>query len=375
MKPEGEAVPPELEALIAVGNDTPQTWAVYADWLEEKGDPRGTLMRLDPSSTAHSDLVDQHWPRWFGEIPREAFSQLTWANGFVSRAAIRNPISETLFKLHSMKFVRELSIELPFNASVGLNALARLHHLRASMSWRDSLTELRPTLEKMASIELALAGAPEGGELGVLTWQLTALQHFVLDAPRLPTQTVRLLAEAPWIRQIKSLTVCGVDREIAMLMIERAEPFAAIGAGLHLQLSPRGGAQREQLRRSFPLARLQHSNRSVDLPFRERGPWAITQPRDAPANYLLYPAQLTPLRTIGTRGTADIFVSSGALMNDPLTNQPESRSCAWCASDRTLVIFAQFDGETRFGRALWIREWRCEECERITTTRFPTNGS
>lgn len=350
--------------MIGSGNDTPETWAVYADWLEEQGDPRGALMRLSPSSSAHGDLVAQYWGRWFGTIPREAFTRLEWENGFVSRVTVRSPAAVSLFTLPVMHFARELSISLPFDAPLnGLDALPRLRHLRVSLRWGHSLGELRPAFEKLASIELEMLGSPGSGELGVLTWPLPALRHFVLDALRLPQQTLGWLAAAPWLSQLESLGLCDIDHDNARPLLDRSEPFAALGAALHLDLANEGG-RRGELRMKFPLATMRQGKPMVRVPFRERGPWPIPQPRDAPANFRTYPPQLTPFR-------ADVFVSSGDRMTDPLNDLPEARSCAWCASNSTLVIYAQLDGHTPHGRARWIREWRCEECDGITTSRRP----
>lgn len=319
-------------------------------------------MRLDPASTAHAELVAQQWGRWFGSVSPAAFTELEWENGFVSRATIRAPLAESLFTLRVMRFARELSISMPFGAPLtGLDSMLRLRHLSVSLSGPVALSDLQPTFEKLASIELQLSGSAAVGPLPVLAWPLPALRRFILDVERIDRRTLAMLCDAPWLRQLESLTLCAIDGRSAELLLNRSQMFGALGANLHLDLSV--SAPRDEIRRNLPHATLRQRDPMSRLPFRERGPWPIAQPRDAPANYLSFPPQLTPL--------GDVFVSSGAQMRDPFTDLPEARACAWCASNSTLVIFAQVDGRTPHGRARWIREWRCEECGGLSSSRRP----
>lgn len=315
-------------------------------------------MRLAPASGAHGQFVSQHWGRWFGTVSRESFTRLEWENGFVSRATIRTPIAVPLFTLRVMRFVRELSISLPFDAPLsGLDALPRLRHLRVSLPWGHSLGELRPAFEKLSSIELALSGLAGSGDLGLLSWPLPALKHFILDAGSLPQQTLGALTACPWLRQLESLVLCDVGNENAGPLLNRSGAFAALGAGLHLDLASDGlPAQRDALRKKLPLATMRLSEAgSVRGLYVERGPYASKEPRRAPRDFGSRPPRMT-------RVSDDVEVSSG--------ESGYRNVCAHCASDHTLLIFKEWFHPDWFRADVhdwhhakeWRSEWRCTDC-------------
>lgn len=378
-----DSVVSRLEALIAAGDDSPETWAVYADWLDEHGDPRGRLMRLDPATAEHAALVAENWPRWFAGASTAAFSQLVWRNGFIDTATIRTPVELPLFSLHVCRFVRELSFTLPFGASLaGLEGLPLLRRVCVSMPWSFEADELRSAFERLSSLDLQLVGGAEEGELAVLEWQLQHLRHLVLDARHVPGRVFERVLAAPWLQHLQTLVLCGVDARSASVLLSRPDSLRWLGRGLHLEIAE-DEILRAELLSTLPLATLSFRDQSsafsvreqfANRPFRERRAWPLSEPRDAPANYSTYPVQLTPVRHGRFAEAAGVFVSSGTEMLDPLNSMAQPMSCAWCASSRTLVIFAQFDGQTPHGRARWVREWRCEECGRYSTSRFPSEG-
>ena len=91
-KPAAKAKPSssnkELEAAIAEDPDDVQRWLVYADWLQEVGDPRGELIALraakkNPKAKAHEKAhADALWGEAKFLTADEPFAGRTWTGGW-----------------------------------------------------------------------------------------------------------------------------------------------------------------------------------------------------------------------------------------------------------------------------------------------------
>lgn len=103
---------------LARGPDDDELWSAYADWHEERGDPRAELMRQFSAA-----LVVKHWATWFPNFS-PASLDLTWRHGFVSDATVcgDNVRVDVLLGLPSMKWVRSLR----FNRTHGFGDLDSL---------------------------------------------------------------------------------------------------------------------------------------------------------------------------------------------------------------------------------------------------------
>jgi hypothetical protein len=204
----------------------------------------------------------------------------------------------------------------------------------------------------------------------------------VLDAPDLPQQTLGNLTGAPWLSRLESLVIGDVGAANAGPLLNRGHALASLGERLHFELREDAlPTQRAALREKFPRARLRLPDSGARefpevpglsslrpgsrRPFAERGLWALEAPLDAPVNYRDFPATLTELAD-GRPDPSGTFISSGARFG----HLRRSTWCAWCASDRTLAIFAQPHADPG-GRTWWLCEWRCEECGRFTSMRRP----
>jgi len=111
---------PELLAAIAARPEDVDPWLVYADQLQERGDPLGERI----ARARVGDRLD-HLP-WLGPL-WEAFVsgavEIDWHLGFVRRATLRTvagrlPIdwraaASSLFNLRVGRFVRDLTIDVP----------------------------------------------------------------------------------------------------------------------------------------------------------------------------------------------------------------------------------------------------------------------
>ncbi|MFT3708761.1 MAG: hypothetical protein QM817_14020 [Archangium sp.] len=331
----------------------------------EQGDPRGALMRLDPNSREHDQLVHENWARWFPGIERTSLRGLRWRNGFVSELELVNAVP---LELPGFRHLRAVSISLPAPFDLEpLNSLPLLRSLRISLPWGHPLGALSPALRRAHSLELALFGGPSDGSLD-LHGDLPELRHLVIDAVDLPQQTLGNLTVAPWLARLESLAIGDVGNANAGPILNRGHAFERLGSKLHFELRRDAWPdQRNALHKKFPEARLRFPDvGAYRFPFRERGLWAVREPVDAPKNFRTLPAEFTRIGDGAYGAPGDTLVSSGA----PFAHLRNERFCAWCASDRTLAIYAQsqVDEDVRYGNSTWwLCEWRCEECGWITT--------
>lgn len=110
----------ELVEAIARAPDAEPNWLVYADQLQERGDPLGE--RIVKSRTGgRLDHLPWLGPLWEPFVSGEL--EIDWQYGFVKRATIRTAagrqptdwreLAATLFNLRIGRFLRALSIDLP----------------------------------------------------------------------------------------------------------------------------------------------------------------------------------------------------------------------------------------------------------------------
>lgn len=150
----------DLEEAIFADPEDLDAWAVYGDWLQEHGDPRGEVVSLEVRaargklSSAEAkrceQLCDEHAEAWLGELLTEALEmeidgeevlELEEQFGFIRKAKIRTvmdysgPHVDELFReliqLDSFKFIHELRLgvnDLGGKASFdpAMQALAKL---------------------------------------------------------------------------------------------------------------------------------------------------------------------------------------------------------------------------------------------------------
>ncbi|MFO0596145.1 MAG: hypothetical protein U0228_12595 [Myxococcaceae bacterium] len=257
-----EPVHPELDALIVSGQDTPETWKVYADWLEERGDPRAALMR-SRSPAEHDRLVTQHWARWFGPLDRGSVHELSWRHGFLETLSL-HPRAAPSFVIAGLRFLADVRVAFPFGSALdGLDALPRLSRLSLRIPWSERWPEaLRGASHRVTSLAVELEGFGGNGDLWLLGRKLPALRHFVLDASALPQQTLGQLTHAPWLGHLESLTLVGVTKDSAPVLLNRSQPFARLGDRLVLGLDADAvSLHGQRLATTLPLARVGPSTR------------------------------------------------------------------------------------------------------------------
>lgn len=126
---------PELEAAIEadLGNDS--AWLVFADWLQQHGDPRGELITLEHGGKqAQAEaLLARHRAAWLGDalagVDGDTLA-LTWKHGFVRSARIaigydtKHKQAEVLGQLlatRAARFLEELTFGVAESAYDGEN--------------------------------------------------------------------------------------------------------------------------------------------------------------------------------------------------------------------------------------------------------------
>lgn len=197
-----------LEAAIEADLDDERAYAVYADYLQELGDPHGEMVAMsiaavrDPALEGEVRAARQanqavFVPSVAGHIPF-----VTWHYGFVARAVIEGPIDvDELLRHPSMRFVRELAIRRTDLADV-IRTIARhprptIRELDLGLASYDErpttlidLGELWEAVPRLHKITLRNLDVVVGEEV-----PLTALD---VDATSVCYETLATLSRASW---------------------------------------------------------------------------------------------------------------------------------------------------------------------------------
>ena len=237
----------ELEARIQANPEDREAYLVYADWLSERGDPRGELITVqakledNPADGALRDreqsLLAAHRETWLGELakldPKQDLA-VTWRWGFMRAVRVGPPTSEydtseidfpdtirTLLRLPGARFLRELVIgaisydDYPTSWSGCIEALAesdvpatlrRLEFTRGGY-WDISSTELGdlsplyPKLGKLEELRIELGAM----ELGAI--ELPALEKLEIETGGLTSENMKSINTARW-PALGSLLLC-----------------------------------------------------------------------------------------------------------------------------------------------------------------------
>jgi len=97
---------PALEAAIVANPDDRDAWAIYGDWLQEQGDPRGEVIALELGGKAKQakKLFDQHPEHFLGPLAEHQTVRDEGANNGSSQ--LRTPAQEKEWqKTHRQAFL------------------------------------------------------------------------------------------------------------------------------------------------------------------------------------------------------------------------------------------------------------------------------
>lgn len=207
---------PALEAAIARDPDDAQAYAVYGDWLQKHGDPRGELIALQQATgpkaaAAVGKHLALHAQRLLGplaplvrdvRVPDAA--PLFWKHGFIRRAELAStkgkPLDDSvaqLFAHPSAKFLVELAVRA-YEPREAAAILALLPDAPATLRELDLFARAqlgRITLPPMNLERLALAA--RGYELAS-DFAMPTVKRARFLAQSMTSGAVEAIGKAPW---------------------------------------------------------------------------------------------------------------------------------------------------------------------------------
>jgi uncharacterized protein (TIGR02996 family) len=146
---------PQLLDAIARSPESESNWLVYADQLQERGDPLGERIARSRSG-GRLDHMPWLGPLWDSFVRGEL--EIEWEFGFVKRAAVRTAagrlpaewrsLVSTLLNLRVGRFLRHLVIDLP--RLENLTPLQIPQEVVAAQHFLATLPALPTTLEKLS---------------------------------------------------------------------------------------------------------------------------------------------------------------------------------------------------------------------------------
>jgi uncharacterized protein (TIGR02996 family) len=206
-----------LEAALDRDPYDADAHAVYGDWLQQQGDPRGELASLAAASEWNRQLEPPflHFLDAHPELLPPGRPKLTWCGGFIQRAEATIEDATALLQHASSRFLAELAIENPVYTSapadpraedgiepvIDLLGLQRRRALRVLevIGDRDRLP-----LGWLGDVSALSEGAPDlerlslSGGFRIDRIHLPRLQQLAVRAMRIPPSNVEVLRCATW---------------------------------------------------------------------------------------------------------------------------------------------------------------------------------
>jgi uncharacterized protein (TIGR02996 family) len=195
-----------LEAEIVRDPDNPAAYGVLGDWLEQNGDPRGTLIalhlaKLDAQAKKHLAL---HVEYLLGPLAALATDDLTWQLGYIRKVHLQAdrhaPLDTWVARVldhPSARFLGELSLGGQTRATEALAVLAErvpptLRALRLWQMWQQDLAPLWAAMPELRRLSLA------GQALALGTFQLPELERLEIVDSELSNANAQAIARARW---------------------------------------------------------------------------------------------------------------------------------------------------------------------------------
>lgn len=361
---------PDLEDVAAL--------AVFADGLEERGDPRAHLIRaqLRGDAPAVERLLAAHGQAWLGSIvPGDTL--IAWKPGHVTELALRRPAPEGLLgqlaELPTLRRVRRLGL-----SSVGhlaaLGALEELKDLAVFSRREDSWGSLgRVTLPALERLTLDVQSPVHLDALSTLhAPKLRFLDTRV--APSLEAEFVRIVGVASWGQTLDQWRHRPQSAP-GLASLGGCWPLLArAGRGLTvLCTAPLLDQVTHGLHRVLPAAAF------VQRPMPET-------PRDpeethSEATVTMAPVRApTHFRSLPPRGVRQEFnpqhdaapaissVGSGIPLKEVLGRDRFFSRCGWCGSEAMSCIADSHWSMYSHFETTWFYQWEgeCQDCRLFT---------
>jgi uncharacterized protein (TIGR02996 family) len=195
-----------LEAEIVRDPDNSAAYGVLGDWLEQQGDPRGTLIalslaKLDAQAKKHLAL---HVEYLLGPLAGLASDDIAWQHGYIRKVHLQAdrhaPLDTWLVRVldhPSARFLGELSLGGQTRAAEAIAALAErapatLRALRLWQMWQQDLGALWAAMPALRRLSLA------GQALALGTFELPELERLEIVDSELSNANARVIARARW---------------------------------------------------------------------------------------------------------------------------------------------------------------------------------
>jgi uncharacterized protein (TIGR02996 family) len=253
-----------LRAIIQnPDDDTPRL--IYADWLEERGDPRGEFIRVqcelarsDQPSARHQQLLDRekqllarHRREWDAPLQRLC-TNCVYRRGFLETVRLQTTNflrhAEELFLSAPIVGLRlsrpgpsvSLIVRIPWLARVRLLDLGRNRPQGYGESMRDTGVRLLaecPYLRNVTELLLEYHDIHNGGAIALAeSPNLQELTVLRLTHNRIAPAGVRALVESPWLVRLTTLALSGNQLGNAGAQIlakaPRLQEVQAMGTGI-----------------------------------------------------------------------------------------------------------------------------------------------
>lgn len=306
---------PELVAALEADPDDVAAWAVYADWLTEKGDPRGELISIqlerdaaeEAGREAHHLAAKEHafLSRYRAYFAGTFESGVRFRRGYFDGAEVADLAElDALLALESSRFLRELTvldvaspvdapatpprplprglqhlvlgttddIHRPGRLALGAATagLARLASLRVSAPTVSlvglELPALRELKVQAAGLELGKVSLPALESLSLSTYGLSGQRSFrsFFERPPEPLRDVALAGEylgrflpallaSPVAPRLRSLDLLDVPPRLIERVLAARGTLRAL-ASFHVQAPDLSDGLLDAVRRAFPFA-------------------------------------------------------------------------------------------------------------------------
>ena len=234
----------DLEAAIQRAPEDPVPYQIYADWLTERGDPRGELIALQvalekPGASPElqgraAELVEKHRTAWLGDLPAGGFS-CTWRRGFLDAVTLGDDQSAEIDHAELYATLRALPAAIAlrgltfgaFSDDVGQPSweggtkallehgvpptLRRLAYDRGSF-WDISWTQLGALEPVYALVPRLEELYLEIGHMDLGRIDLPSLRSFEVRTGGFTRANMRSVLEARW-PSLERLVLCFGDQE------------------------------------------------------------------------------------------------------------------------------------------------------------------
>lgn len=202
---------PALEAAIVADPDNDAAYAVYGDWLEHQGDPRGALIALQLAAKAGDAKLDaaakkhlaEHADYFIGSLAALGDGAISWSRGFVDKLYLHEASTAMAHTLAgalahpSLRFVAHIAVTGEAGGDEAASVLAAhvpptLRGLRLRFRRTHDLAALWPVMPNLRRLTLF------GEKLALGDLDLPVLERLDISDQELSYASMHAIAHAPW---------------------------------------------------------------------------------------------------------------------------------------------------------------------------------